>query len=176
MPSLGRENHKSSLQGIPQPSLDFWQIQLRQNALFRFQINGLGILHGRPFLIVSLGRFHRTSQLLVDEISKWQNEPNLVTPKQSLAKCRPTRMWVHAFMRLQRPKSRLFRKRTYRRMQSLRSSVVVPARMCEIDRLSYRLSRLFRSRTALNPCDAASRASSISAARCAAERNMLCWG
>ena len=31
-------------------------------------------------------------------------------------------------------------------------------------RMSYRLGRLLRSRTALNPCDAASRASSISAA------------
>ena len=37
-------------------------------------------------------------------------------------------VWEPAFMRLQRPKFRLFRKRTYRRMLSLRSSVVVPAR------------------------------------------------
>jgi hypothetical protein len=40
-------NHKSGLQGIPLQTPAFRQIQLRQNANSRFQINGLGILHGR---------------------------------------------------------------------------------------------------------------------------------
>jgi hypothetical protein len=41
-------NHKSSLQGIPFQRPACRQIQLRQNAASGFQINGLGILHGRP--------------------------------------------------------------------------------------------------------------------------------
>jgi len=40
-------NHKSSLQGIPLQRPAFRQIQLQQNAVSGFQINGLGILHGR---------------------------------------------------------------------------------------------------------------------------------
>ena len=43
----GRVNHKSSLQGIPLHRPNFRQIQLRKNAVSRFQINDLGILHGR---------------------------------------------------------------------------------------------------------------------------------
>jgi hypothetical protein len=41
------ENHESNLQGIPFRINDFWQIQLPRLANLRFQINGLGILHGR---------------------------------------------------------------------------------------------------------------------------------
>jgi hypothetical protein len=40
-------NHKSSLQGIPLQRPAFRQIQSQQNAASGFQINGLGILHGR---------------------------------------------------------------------------------------------------------------------------------
>jgi hypothetical protein len=42
-------NHKLSLQGIPLQRPVFRQIQLRQNAVSGFQINGFGILHGRRF-------------------------------------------------------------------------------------------------------------------------------
>jgi hypothetical protein len=42
-----RENHKSSLQGIPFRIPDIRQTQLLHRAVSRFQINDLGILHGR---------------------------------------------------------------------------------------------------------------------------------
>ena len=42
--------------------------------------------------------------------------------------------------------------------------------------ITYRLDIASSSRTALKPCEAACSASSISAGRCAADRNMLCWG
>src|SRR6185312_8068616 len=58
MPVLGRVNHKSSLQGIMLRSSDFRQIRIRQNAVSGFQINGLGVLHGRlvGYSITSLAR------------------------------------------------------------------------------------------------------------------------
>jgi hypothetical protein len=40
-------NHKSNLQGIPFRTPDSRQTQLPQHAVSRFQINDLGILHGR---------------------------------------------------------------------------------------------------------------------------------
>jgi hypothetical protein len=40
-------NHKSNLQGIPFSTSDFRQTQLPQRSVSRFQINDLGILHGR---------------------------------------------------------------------------------------------------------------------------------
>ena len=42
-----RVNHKSNLQGIPFHTPDSRQTQLAQRAVSRFQINDLGILHGR---------------------------------------------------------------------------------------------------------------------------------
>jgi hypothetical protein len=42
-----RVNHKSSLQGIPLQSPAFPQSRLRLRPVSRFQINALGILHGR---------------------------------------------------------------------------------------------------------------------------------
>src|SRR3979409_2156203 len=41
-----RENHESSLQGIPLRIPVFRQIRLRLHSVSRFQINDLGILHG----------------------------------------------------------------------------------------------------------------------------------
>jgi hypothetical protein len=43
------ENHDSNLQGIPILARDFRQIRLLTPSDFRFQINRLGILHGRLF-------------------------------------------------------------------------------------------------------------------------------
>jgi hypothetical protein len=45
-----RVNHKSSLQGISLQRPAFRQIQLWQNAVSGFQINGLGVLHGRRII------------------------------------------------------------------------------------------------------------------------------
>jgi hypothetical protein len=46
---LRRVNHKSNLQGIPFRIPNSRQTRLPQPAVSRFQINDLGILHGRPF-------------------------------------------------------------------------------------------------------------------------------
>jgi hypothetical protein len=50
-------NHKSSLQGITLQSPAFPQIRLQQNAASGFQINGLGILHGRRKKDIAISQF-----------------------------------------------------------------------------------------------------------------------
>jgi hypothetical protein len=51
-----RVNHESNLQGIPFRTLGFLQIRLPQPDVSRFQINDLGILHGRLLTVDSQQR------------------------------------------------------------------------------------------------------------------------